>query len=231
MELGEFRVARPRAVGALLLAAAVAGHFWSLGYRPVHLPPFGGRADPTPIALGREPEQTDLAPEDPRSIVVKRRGAVAIVEPQRRYQIAGAVVLADLYYTDDLAVVSPVDLSLVWGPPATDPARIAGVEFRHFLRFGAYQWRGDTTVDADLLRTHFSNNHLIPATDRIRQALTSIDVGDRVVLSGYLANVTVAPHAGGGAFEGTTSLTRDDTGAGACEIVYVTGVRINSTRY
>jgi hypothetical protein len=231
MEWAGIRISNPRSAASLLVLVAVAAHFWSLGYRPFHLAPFGGRHDAAPINLDAEPIQSALLPGDPESIVVKHGGAVAIVEPKQRYEIAGRVVLTDLYYTDGMSIVSPVDLSLIWGKLATDPKALKGISFQHYLRFGAFQWSGATGVDAAMFKSHFSNNHLIPSTDRIKQALTSVDAGDRVVLSGYLVNVTASPKAGGAAFYAESSLTRDDTGAGACEIMYVTRVRIKDAWY
>lgn len=219
-----------RRTARLLALLSLAAYAWYLGVRPVYWAPWGGVHDATPLDLNAEPIQAPLTADDPPSIVVRHRGAAAVLTPRQRYDIAGHVVLSDLYFTDALAPVAPVDLSLVWGPLA-NPAVTRTFSFHHFSRFGSFQWHGSPGVDIATVQSHFSNNHLIPATGRIKQALTSVDPGDNVFLSGYLVDITMSAKLGGAGFQAHTSLLRTDTGAGACEIFYVQKVRINDTWY
>ena len=56
----------------------------------------------------------------------------------------------------------------------------------------------------------------MPANSDVWRKLRGLRVGDVVKLDGMLVNLE-NPEVG----TRTTSLTRDDTGAGACEIIYV----------
>jgi hypothetical protein len=71
-------------------------------------------------------------------------------------------------------------------------------------------------VPRKTIETHSANMHLIPATAEIEQKIDSARVGQVVRLSGYLVDVTAAD-----GWSMRTSLTRDDTGAGACEVIWV----------
>ena len=66
------------------------------------------------------------------------------------------------------------------------------------------------------INLHSANMHLIPADGRIERQLKSIHSADLVNLSGYLVEVK-----GPTGFKWRSSLTRTDTGSGACELVWV----------
>jgi hypothetical protein len=209
------------ALFALLGALGLWRLAW-MGYSPIHLRP-RALAHGSAVDVSGEPQQAPLeAP--PRPIVVRRHGRLAVLEPVASYTIAAQVVAARAYYTDALSVVSPLDLSLIWGPVLAPRVR-EHLHFGHFDRHGTYRWRGEPPLSPDVLASHFSNNHLIPASRRVRAALLSVDEGDTVRLSGWLVNVSVT---GGdeGSGEMNSSLTRSDTGDGACEILYVRAVQI-----
>jgi hypothetical protein len=58
--------------------------------------------------------------------------------------------------------------------------------------------------------------HLIPATSDVREQLEDVRAGHIVHLRGYLVRVD-----GPNGYVWRSSLTRDDTGNGACELFYV----------
>src|SRR5690606_12349356 len=64
-----------------------------------------------------------------------------------------------------------------------------------------------------------ANMHLIPADSNVRRQLKGVRPGIVVHLRGYLVNASRAD-----GFTWNTSLTRNDTGAGACELFYVESV-------
>jgi hypothetical protein len=68
-----------------------------------------------------------------------------------------------------------------------------------------------------------SNNHLLADRPSIVYRLRGVRVGDQVRIRGSLAEYT---HNHGFAFKRGTSLTRDDTGNGACETIYVQDVEV-----
>jgi hypothetical protein len=120
--------------------------------------------------------------------------------------------------SDDLNVI---DLCVVWA----DDAR-TGI-YRQ-LQF----WSGNFTCNfqssdqaswAKFDIYQISNNHLLTEDPRLARMLRGVHVGDEVHFHGYLAEYE---HDHGFHFHRGTSITRFDTGNGACETVYVTDARI-----
>jgi hypothetical protein len=74
----------------------------------------------------------------------------------------------------------------------------------------------DGAVDIGVALRHSGNMHLIPADDVVRDRLESVRAGQVVTLRGQLVDA-----ARPDGFTWGTSLTRDDSGAGACELFLV----------
>jgi hypothetical protein len=64
-----------------------------------------------------------------------------------------------------------------------------------------------------------ANMHLSPANGTIKHQLEEVRPGHVVHLQGFLVDIS-----GPNNYTWTTSLTRNDTGAGACELFYVESV-------
>ena len=64
--------------------------------------------------------------------------------------------------------------------------------------------------------------HMIPSDDYIKSVLYKIIPGDIVEINGYLVAVS---HADG--FNWNSSLTRNDSGQGACEVVWIDRLSVN----
>ena len=82
-------------------------------------------------------------------------------------------------------------------------------------RYLVWKWR-EPPLPEDVLIRHVSNTHLIPATDRVETALKSTHIGDIIHLKGLLVRVSADD-----GYSWSSSLSRDDTGWGACELMYV----------
>lgn len=185
----------------------------------------GGTAavPPDPTA---EPEQEALA--TPEDVVVRRGDRDFTVRKTHRYVISGEVVSA---WTYDWAWTSDfydVDLGLVWGP---DYERLK--EKLAFHQDGRWLfWRASEAVSdaerADIER-HVGNQHLIPAEGRaaLDRAIRSAEVGDHVRISGWLVEIRDPT----GEVLARSSTRRDDTGNGACEIVWVDALRIGGKEW
>jgi hypothetical protein len=100
----------------------------------------------------------------------------------------------------------------------SDSAVVAALEFSQMGRFLYWKPRDPARfpLAPDVILRSATQLHLIPATERIESRLKRLRPGQLVAISGYLVDVT-----GPSRFVWRTSLTRTDTGAGACEIVYV----------
>ena len=66
------------------------------------------------------------------------------------------------------------------------------------------------------IETQSANMHLIPADNAILKQIKTARAGDIVDFTGYLVKVT-----GADGWKWKSSLTRNDMGNGACEVVYV----------
>ena len=64
--------------------------------------------------------------------------------------------------------------------------------------------------------------HMVPANAAVERTLRNVRSGQRVKFSGYLIEVR-APDG----WHWKSSLTREDTGAGACELVWVEQIAVN----
>ncbi len=140
------------------------------------------------------------------------------ITPLASYRITAVVMGADRYRFDPGAKISPLDLALAWGPMS-----VAGVlnelSVSQSGRFYEYRWKDEPPLDPELINRNSANTHCIPANDAIRQQLLAIRRHDLVTLQGLLVEVNF-PEGG----RWRSSLTRDDTRGGACELMWVTAV-------
>lgn len=121
------------------------------------------------------------------------------------------------YHFDALAAVAPLDVAVGWGA-MSDTAVLDRLRISQGGRY--YFWHtAQLPVPADEITSHSANWHLVPADRAQRRLLARLHVGDVVTLRGRLVDVT------GPEGVARTSLTREDSGAGACEILYVEGVQ------
>ena len=65
---------------------------------------------------------------------------------------------------------------------------------------------------------------MIPADDEIEALLKKVKTHDYVEIEGYLVKIN-AKTKNGGRFWWNSSTTRSDDGDGACELIYVTGIK------
>jgi hypothetical protein len=174
------------------------------------LPVASVRAD-EPIDWRREPLQTET--ERPAFSLDRRQGKV-IVQPRAAFDIAAVVARAEPYSFDSGAFLSPVDLVMTWGRLPEEPYR-SRVSYDQWTRY--YFWHThDASLDLDYIASHSANMHLIPATRNLARALHHVGHGDRVRIRGLLVDVQVD-----NGFAWHTSMSRLDTGPGACELIWV----------
>jgi hypothetical protein len=92
-----------------------------------------------------------------------------------------------------------------------------------------YEWSHASPYDGLTIAAHSANIHIMPATDNLGNALRTIGKNDIIYMEGYLVDI----EADGYGQEGNirTSLTREDSGKGACEILYVTRLVVGERFY
>lgn len=134
--------------------------------------------------------------------------------PMADFELQARVLGRETYNFDRGADLAPVDLALGWGP-MSDSQVLSQISISQSNRF--YFWHVDAfPIPRRAIETHSANMHMIPANGAIEAQLKSVRVGQTIQLQGYLVNAN-APDG----FYWKSSLTREDTGAGACELVYV----------
>ncbi len=161
-----------------------------------------------------------LIASEPAQVIIKnpkawRKGDRLIV-PLAQFRLQARVLSSERYRFDSVADLSPIDLALGWGP-MSDQKVLDQLEIgQGSRRFVVFPIRGGPPISMNVLLTCSSNMHMLPANDEIRDKLFSLRCGQLIALSGYLVGVQQY-----GQWTWVSSLSRTDTGDGACEIVWV----------
>ena len=188
---------------ALLVASLYGAWQWWTGEREVAHPP-GIRAPNPPLQTAIDGERRIA--RDPHVLHVRAR-----------FEIEARVLRKSVYRLDRGADLAPVDLGVGWGP-MSDSAVVDLLEFSQMGRFLYWKPRDPSRfpLGPEEVVHNAAQLHLIPADAGIESRLKRLRPGQSVGIRGFLVDVT-----GPDRFVWRTSLTRTDTGAGACEIVYV----------
>lgn len=142
------------------------------------------------------------------------------IRPLADFSIRARVLSRENYYLGREAELSPTDLALGWKRMA-DPAIYQQLGIRQGGRWYRYSWAQQPPIPAQEIIESSANMHLVPATETVRSQLAKVRQGDTVRLRGRLIEAT---HADG--WRWTSSLTRSDSGANACELVWVDSLEI-----
>lgn len=162
------------------------------------------------VSIRRDPIQIDVAGTPP-VVSVKDFDLTLVAD----FELEARVLGRRDYRFGTESALSPIDLALGWGPMAEDQV-LESISIRQRNRF--YYWSTrEFPIPRDDIIAHSSNMHLIPANDQAWRQLKRVREGSIIRMSGYLVNVDRDD-----GWRWRTSLRRDDSGAGACEIVLVT---------
>lgn len=143
----------------------------------------------------------------------------ATLHPLAGFSLTARVLSRDDYHFDAESDISPTDLAFGWGR-MSDSAVLHDIDISQGGRF--YYWRTKAfPIPRREIETHSANMHMVPADTMVAHELKRVRVGDVVSIEGMLVE---ADKANG--WRWRSSLTRDDTGAGACELVYVQSLQI-----
>ncbi len=185
---------------ALLLCGLGIGGLWS--QRPIQRPP------------------GMLATDEPRQFATRNQ-AFSLndfeIAPQAGYDIEARVLSVESYLTDSGASLAPIDFAVGWGP-MSDSAVLEHFRVNQGARYFTL-YPDEQALDIATALLHAANMHLIPASGAIKRQLKKIKPGNVVHLQGLLVNASRSD-----GFTWHSSLTRNDTGTGACELFYVEAV-------
>lgn len=143
----------------------------------------------------------------------------ATVTPLAGFSLQARVLSHEGYSMDAGAGFSPVDLALGWGPMSV-PGMAEALQVSQGGRFYRYRWdaSGPPLPPQVIIRSS-ANMHMVPADANIARALDEIEDEDMVRIHGWLVRIDRD-----GGWHWQSSLTREDSGAGACELIYVCAV-------
>lgn len=137
--------------------------------------------------------------------------------PLADFEVEARVLSVEKYTMDGGARLSPIDFALGWGP-MSDSAVLSHFRIGQGARFFTIH-PDEQAIDLKTAMRNASNMHLIPSDGLLEDRLKEVKPGNIVLLRGQLVSV-----AGPNNFTWKSSLTRNDTGNGACELFYVESV-------
>ena len=162
-------------------------------------------------------------------VIEKSEGGIDYtIEPLYSFEEWGLVVSVndnEKWYSrfKDTDPLNTKDICLIWGE---------NIEGEHYKEanykseeFVCFYYPTTKEASESFSGLHLANNHLLPKNDRIHKEIKNAKVGDQIHFSGYLSSYA-AKQTDGQEWSRGTSTTRDDTGNGACETVYVTDFEI-----
>lgn len=171
-------------------------------------------------ALLQEPLQVETERQD---FSFAYRGKDYEVRPFFDYELWGLVVshnnihsFLDIYHTDDSVDIK--DVCVIWGP------NLLSDDFRK-VEFWNVSWTCNWQYDGDVKNfrhREVSNNHLLSDSEAVRAAIRDLHIGDQIHLKGSLVGYAEK----GMPYFRNSSTDREDTGNGACEVVFVDEVKI-----
>lgn len=188
----------------LVVLVLLAWRDWS--QRPVEQP-YG-------LRLAKVPQQQDLASAAPRAL-----GEFSL-QPRARFDVEARVLSTERYRLGVSADLAPLDLALGWGV-MSDQAVVDRIQVSQGARWYILRWDAQPPASEREIMRSSSNMHIIPADDSIRRQVFGLRPGEFVRLNGQLVDAS-----GPGGFRWSTSLSREDTGDGACELFLVESVEV-----
>jgi hypothetical protein len=196
-------------VVALLLASLAGAWNWWSSERHERVPP-GILVPDAPVQQLLDPPSTFAAKEHE-------------FEARARYDITARVLRKEIYRIDGGANLAPVDLGLGWGA-MSDTKVVDALLFSQMGRFLYWKPKDWASFPLTAAQTvaQAAQVHAIPADAAIERRLRSLRPGQVVRLSGYLVDIR-----GPDGFRWRTSLSRNDTGDGACEIMWIESLAID----
>ena len=131
-----------------------------------------------------------------------------------KFDLRAKVLGKEKYRYDRESDLSPYDLALGWGK-MSDQLVIDRIDITQRNRW--YYWQTDHfPIPRKEIENSSANMHIIPANEEVEDVLNDILVGEIILLEGYLVSIEADD-----GWNWKSSLTRNDTGNGACEVIWV----------
>lgn len=163
---------------------------------------------PAGITVAENPMQTNLASTKTWHKDEFQFKALA------EYKIKARVLSRNDFSVGTESKISPVDFALGWGP-MSDQLIIDKIEISQSNRW--YKWKTDEyPIPSNQIAINSANVHIIPKDEIIEDKLADVYKGSLIEMKGYLVEITKSD-----GWHWKSSLKRDDTAGGACELFWV----------
>lgn len=184
-----------------LLAIALACFVYFYLHRPITYP--------AGVLIDSEPEQIAMSSDEQVDYGDYKLKVLA------RFSLDARILHRKVYGYDRESKLVPVDLAVGWGP-MSDQAVLDRLKITQSMRFYWYEYQLPPPIPREQIVSHSTNLHVIPATPAVASFCKSLRQGELVHLEGELVEAT-----GPEILAWRSSLSRTDSGNGACELMLV----------
>lgn len=194
----------PQLVKKILFVLAIAGAWFAHWYlhRPITYAPG--------VLIAAEPTQVNLSTAEPEF----NYGDFHL-KPLARFAADVRLLHSKIYRYDRQASLVPIDLAVGWGP-MSDQQVLDQLRVSQSMRFFWYEYKMPPPIAVDQIVSHATNIHIIPATAELASRCKALRSGTLLRLNGELVEAS-GPRIG----TWRSSLSRTDSGNGACELLYL----------
>ncbi len=203
----ESKTPRPRLITLAVLALIAALGWYVLIYEDVVVLSPGAHAP-------GEPAQTPFGP------VALRSNNDYTITGVAEFSLRAKVLSRERYRFGRESDYSPVDLALGWGR-MSDQVVVDELSISQGGRWYRFRYHGSPPIPQPEIERSSANMHLVPKDDSVRSLVLKARRGEIIELKGYLIDIDASD-----GWHWRTSTTRNDTGGGACEIVWVEEFRV-----
>ena len=141
------------------------------------------------------------------------------IQALAEYDIKARVLSRNDFSIGKESDLSPLDLALGWGA-MSDQSVIDQLDITQSSRW--YHWSAkQLPIPVEEISLNSANVHIIPKDEIIEDQFDDVYKGSLIEMKGYLVKVTAE-----GGWSWISSLRRNDTGGGACELFWVEELKI-----
>jgi hypothetical protein len=170
------------------------------------------------IYEGNIPDPVQTILKEPETVYILADEVNIPIVLLAEYTVEG-VIKSKKKYNDYPSRIAQYDVALAWGS-LNEKEIDSHINYSQRGRWYYYSYDRNVSVSSSYIAEHSANMHLINQDPLVLKKIENINVNDHIKLIGYLVNVNFDNGTWG------SSLTRTDTGNGACEIMYVTDVEV-----
>ncbi len=163
---------------------------------------------PAGITAPEQPVQNNL------SITKEWQKDGYTIKALAEYKIKARVLNRNNFSIGRESDLSPLDLALGWGP-MSDQSVIDKIKITQSNRW--YHWETDSSpIPLNQVSLNSANVHIIPNNEDVENKLENVYKGSLIEMKGYLVSINAKD-----GWHWQSSLKRDDTGGGSCELFLV----------